>query len=152
MTAEQKKALCDGKSELKANRAKEVNKEKKALEKELRDLNSFYFRILRRVVGVKAAYILRVSNSIVWELAGHPTTPAQIILQQQTKLLLTCLATPPNDPFHHIVFCSALRDRSECNKKSSRGRPPPQWLSLMLGYLQLPIHHFLHTTPRSQTQ
>ena len=79
---------------------------------------------------------------------SSPTTPAQLILQQQTKLLLTCLATPPNDPFHHIVFCSALRDRIECNKVSSRGRPPPHWLSLMLGYLQLPINHFFPHHPQ----
>ena len=118
------------------------------LPKHFRRLNSFFFRLLRRVVGVKAAYISRVSNITVWELAGHPTTPAQIILQQQTKLLLKCLATPPNDPFHHVVFCSALRDRIECNKKSSRGRPPPHWLSLMLGYLQLPINHFFPHHPQ----
>ena len=97
---------------------------------------------------MKAAYISRVSNSTVWELAGRPTTPAQLILQQQIKLLLTCLATPPNDPFHHIVFCSALRDPIECNKKSSRGRPPPHWLSLMLDYLQLPINHFFPHHPQ----
>ena len=113
-----------------------------------RRLNSIYFRLLRRVVGVKAAYISRVSNITVWGLAGRPTTPAQLILQQQIKLLLTCLATPPNDPFHHIVFCSALRDRTECNKKSSRGRPPPHWLSLMLDYLQLPINHFFPHHPQ----
>ena len=118
------------------------------LPKHFRRLNSIYFRLLRRVVGVKAAYISRVSNITVWELAGRPTTPAQLILQQQIKLLLTCLATPPNDPFHHIVFCSALRDRIECNKKSSRGRPPPHWLSLMLDYLQLPINHFFPHHPQ----
>ena len=88
-----------------------------------------------------------MSQILVWELAGHRTTPAQIILQQRTKLLLTCLASPPNDPFHHIVFCSALRDQIEC-KKSSRGRPPPHWLSLMLGYLQLPINHFFPPHPQ----
>ena len=113
------------------------------LPKHFRRLNSFYFRLLRRVVGVKASYISRVSNIKVWELAGRPTTPAQIILQQQTKLLLTCLATPPNDPFHHIVFCSALQ-----LKKSYRGRPPPHWLSLMFGYLQLPINHVFPHHPQ----
>ena len=118
------------------------------LPKHFRRLNSIYFRLLRRVVGVKAAYISRVSNITVWELAGRPTTPAQLILQQQIKLLLTCLATPPNDPFHHIVFCSALRDRIECNKKSSRGRPPLHWLSLMLDYLQLPINQFFPHHPQ----
>ena len=118
------------------------------LPKHFRRLNSIYFRLLRRVVGVKAAYISRVSNITVWELAACPTTPAQLILQQQIKLLLTCLATPPDDPFHHIVFCSALRDRIECNKKSSRGRPPPHWLSLMLDYLQLPINHFFPHHPQ----
>ena len=118
------------------------------LPKHFTSLNSIYFRLLRRVVGVKAAYISRVSNITVWELAGRPTTPAQLILQQQIKSLLTCLATAPNDPFHHIVFCSALRDRIECNKKSSRGRPPPHWLSLMLDYLQLPINHFFPHHPQ----
>ena len=118
------------------------------LPKHFRRLNSIYFRLLRRVVGVKAAYISRVSNITVWELAGRPTTPAQLILRQQIKLLLTCLATPPNDPFHHIVFCSALRDRIECNKKWSRRRPPPHWLSLMLDYLQLPINHFFPHHPQ----
>ena len=85
------------------------------LPKHLRRLNGFYFRLLRRVVGVKAAFS-RVANFTVWEPAGRPTTPAQIILQQQAKLLLECLATPPNDPFHHVVFSSALRGRTEYNK------------------------------------
>ena len=110
------------------------------LPKHFRRLNSIYFRLLRRVVGVKAAHISRVSNITVWELAGRPTTPAQLILQQQIKLLLTCLATPPNDPFHHIVFCSALRDRIECNKKSSRGRPPPHW--------PMTLQQLINKTPR----
>ncbi len=114
------------------------------LPKRLRRLNSFYFRLLRRVVGVKAAFS-RVAKIRVWEQAGRPTTPAQIILQQQTKLLSECLATPPNDPFHHVVFISALGDRIECNKIIIPGKAT----SLIITHVRLltATHQSLVSTP-----
>ena len=74
-------------------------------------LDSFYFRLLRSVLGIKAAYISRISNYTVWDTAGKPMTALQLVLQQQIQILIEVLATPPEDPYHHIVFCSAFRDR-----------------------------------------
>ena len=75
------------------------------LPKHFRRLNSIYFRLLRRVVGVKAAYISRVSNITVWELAGRPTTPAQLILQQQITFI-DMLGYSAERPFpsHCVLF------------------------------------------------
>ena len=82
--------------------------------------------------------------------AGYPPTASQLILTEQIKWLLRCLATPLDDPIHHVVFSPALRDRIDANAKTHRGRPPPHWLQLMLHYLQPPINHVFPEQPSSQ--
>ena len=52
-------------------------------------IDGYYFRLLRRVLGIPASYISRVSNFTVWQRAGKPTTASQIVLKQQTEILLS---------------------------------------------------------------
>ena len=43
--------------------------------------------------------------------SNKPKTAAQLVLKQQTEILLEVLATPPEDPYHHIIFNLAYTDR-----------------------------------------
>lgn len=110
-------------------------------------LDSFYFRLLRSVLGIKAAYISRISNYTVWDTAGKPMTASQLVLQQQIQILIEVLATPPEDPYHHIVFCSAFRDRIAITQKTTRGRPTEHWLGNMLQCLQEPTNFYFSYRP-----
>jgi hypothetical protein len=110
-------------------------------------LDSFYFRLLRSVLGIKAAYISRISNYTVWDTAGKPMTASQLVLQQQIQILIEVLATPPEDPYHHIVFCSAFRDRIAITQKTTRGRPTEHWLGNMLQCLQEPTNFYFSHHP-----
>ena len=110
-------------------------------------LDSFYFRLLRSVLGIKAAYISRISNYTVWDTAGKPMTASQLVLQQQIQILIEVLATPPEDPYHHIVFCSAFRDRIAITQKTTRGRPTEHWLGNMLQCLQEPTNFYFSHRP-----
>ena len=57
--------------------------------KHVKLIDGYYFRLLRRVLGIPASYISRVSNFTVWQRAGKPTTASQIVLKQR-KFYLKC--------------------------------------------------------------
>ena len=46
----------------------------------LNTIDGWYFRYLRRAIGVKASFYSRISNQRVWVLAGRPILPTQILL------------------------------------------------------------------------
>ncbi len=116
------------------------------LPKHFRRLNSFFFRLLRRVVGVKAAYISRVSNITVWELAGHPTTPAQIILQQQTKLAIKMPGYSAERPFSSRCVLFSLERPNRMQQKIIPGKTTT---SLVITHVRLltATHQPLFSTP-----
>ena len=58
---------------------------------------------------------------------SRPITLSQRIVAQQFKQLLISLTTPPEDPLHHVVFSSTLRDRIQ-STGAKRGRPTKHWL------------------------
>ena len=115
-------------------------------------IDGYYYCFLRRVVDVKAAYISRVSNIKIWEMANKPITAAQLVLKQQTEILLEVLATPPEDPYHHIIFSSAYRDRISEILKTTTERPNQHWLRNILSILQEPTNLFFPITPQYKTQ
>ena len=102
------------------------------LPKHFRRLNSIYFRLLRRAVGVKAAYISRVSNITIWELAGRPTTPTNSPTANQTFIDMLGYSAERPFPSHCVLFSLERPNRTQ----------------LMLDYLQLPINHFFPHHPQ----
>ena len=76
-----------------------------------KSIEAWYFRFLRRALSIKHSYCSRISNERVWKAAGKPHIPSQKILQQQLKLLIQCVTTPPTEPFHHVVFSPGNKDR-----------------------------------------
>ena len=72
--------------------------------KHLQNLDSWFFRYLRRVLGVKASYCSRMTNQPVWYKANRPLLPSQLIISQQLAQLISSINAPHNDPIHHVVF------------------------------------------------
>ena len=99
-------------------------------DKHLKQIDSWYFSYLRRVVGVKASYYSRIPNKSVWLKAHQPATPSQTIMSAQFKLLTEAILTPNDDPFHHVMFSPGYTDRVGIQRNSKRGPPPPHWLGL----------------------
>ena len=54
---------------------------------QLHRLDAYYFRFLRRVVGIKASYYSRVSNLSVWEKAGFPDRPSDFLRRSEYKFM-----------------------------------------------------------------
>ena len=100
-------------------------------DKHLQKLDSWFFRYLRRVLGVKASYYSRISNQAVWLKANRPLLPSQLVLSQQLSQLVTSINAPHNDPIHHVAFSPGYKDRVGIQKNSKRGPPPPHWLGLV---------------------
>ena len=56
-------------------------------DKHLRTIDGWYFRYLRRCMGIKASYYTRIPNQRVWINAGSPTIPTQTLLSNQQSRL-----------------------------------------------------------------
>ena len=96
-------------------------------DKHLKQIDSWYFNYLRRVVGIKASYYSRIPNKAVWLKANKPATPSQTLMSAQFKLLTESILTPTDDPFHHVMFSPGYTDRvnlSACTNIFCTRRPP----------------------------
>ena len=100
-------------------------------DKHYHKVDSWFFRHLRRVIGIKSSYYSHVTNKSVWYQAGRPPLPSQLILSQQFRLLLNSLQAPPTEPLHHVAFGPALKDRISLHKHYKTGPPPPYWVHLV---------------------
>ena len=49
-------------------------------DKHLKQIDSWYFNYLRRVVGIKASYYSRIPNKSVWLKANKPAIPSQTLI------------------------------------------------------------------------
>ena len=110
-------------------------------EKHLHTINGQYYRFLRRVLGIKAAYYSRIPNTEVWNQAGRPHRAGDLLNAIQHKMLVEVYSHSMNDPLHNVVFCSALKDRI-LTQGRRRGKPIPYWLNTIIKrhYPDLPDH------------
>ena len=97
----------------------------------LRTVNGQYYRFLRRVMGIKAAYYSRIPNEEVWNQAGRPHRAGDLLNATQHKMLVEVYSHSMDDPLHNVVFCSALKDRITTQGRR-RGKPIPYWLRTMI--------------------
>ena len=65
----------------------------------------------------------------------------QILTSQQLKQLTVLMATPPNDPIHHVVFAPGWKDRIKYTASNRRGHPQRYWYELNMEYA-LPVMHY----------
>ena len=96
-------------------------------DKRLQQIDGYYFRFLRRIVGIKASFYSRTPNSEVYQIAGKPRLPSELLNSLQYKQVVEVFSAQITDPVHNVVFASALKDRITQTGKR-RGRSIPYWL------------------------
>ena len=93
---------------------------------EQRRLNGFYCRCLRRIVGVKPAFVSRVSNAKVLQLAGQVPLGRQL-LKQQLLLFGKVVRASSEDTLRNLTFIGDT-DEPATNRYIRRvGRPRNEW-------------------------
>ena len=99
---------------------------------QLHRLGAYYFRFLRRVVGIKEGYYSRVSNFKLCGLgeSGFPDKPSEYLWRSQYKFMREVYLASGQDPYHTVFFCSAYRDGILAQGRR-RGMHFPYWLEVM---------------------
>ena len=95
----------------------------------LKRIDAYYYRFLRRIVGIKASYYSRVTNNVVWRTARHPKKPSAFLHKAQLKILTQVFLSDPAEPIHHVVFSPSFKDRIHATG-SRRGGKIPYWLEV----------------------
>ena len=98
-------------------------------QKNLEQVDAWYYRFLRRVIGIKASYYSRVSNAEVYHKAGHPRKPSDTLNKLQLKTLNEVFLQFPSEPTHNVVFCSAHKDRIQ-HQGRRKGMQFPYWIEV----------------------
>ena len=98
-------------------------------DKDIKKIDAYYIRFLRRIVGVKASYYSRITNSEVYRRAGHPRKPSHTLHKLQQKTLKQVFEANHSDPLHHVVFSPGLKDRIQSTGRR-RGGKIPYWIEI----------------------
>ena len=104
----------------------------------LKTIDGWYFRYLRRAIGVKASFYSRISNQRVWVLAGRPILPTQILLATQLQRLSQIIQLPNDDPQHRLT------------KSAHRGHPRPYWFDVVNSQAMTVFQPFLDQPAQAQ--
>ena len=96
----------------------------------LKRVDAFYYRFLRRVVGVKASYYSRITNQEVWNKANQPRLPSETLHKLQLNMMREVFTQPRTEITHSVVFGSAYKDRT-LSQGRRRGMQFPYWIEVM---------------------
>ena len=111
-----------------------------------RKVDAWFPRHFRRAIGVKHSYYSHIQNKEVWLRASKPILPSQSALATQFRLLLQSLNADPADPFHHVSFGPAPKDRVSLHKHHKTEPLPPHWLSLTYSHAMEFIYKYIPQT------
>ena len=98
-------------------------------DKHLKKANAYYYRFLRRIIGIKASFYSRITNNEVWRRARYPRRPTASLYASQDKLLRQVFQTSDQDPVHHVVFSPGYKDRIQAMGRR-RGGKLPYWIEV----------------------
>ena len=98
-------------------------------DKQLKRIDAYYYRFLRRSIGIKASYYSRISNNTVWEQALKPHRPSERLHKAQHKVMKEVYNAPMEDPMHSVVFASCHKDRILYQGRR-RGMQFPYWIEV----------------------
>ena len=99
--------------------------------RELRQLDGFKARCLRRILGVRASFYSRVSNHKVLEQSGHVQYSRQLLKHQ--LLLFGKVARKTNDdPLRKLTFCEGSLSPATSRFIRRVGRPRHEWAGQLL--------------------
>lgn len=94
---------------------------------QIKRLDAWYMRHLRRVLRIKHSYWSRVTHHTALERAGNPSLPSSTLLSLELKHLDHILQLPTNHPAFHVSLTSAYTDKI-ATKKRRKGHPRQYWL------------------------
>ena len=121
--------------------------------KHLKTLDGWFFRYLRRAVGIKHSFYSRISNERVWKFTGRPQLPSQKLLHNQLQTLVEITTLPSTDPKHHVVFSPGLKDRVRFTKSAHRGHPRPYWYEIVSRQAIIVLNSYLdHSANRPESR
>ena len=104
---------------------------------DFKKLEYYHVRCLRRILGLKASYISRISNDDVRKRSQFPTLRSFVRLRQ-FQLLGHILRLPQNDPDWQVCF----QKGTLCNPclpdtyRKRRGRPRARWAEVLFDDFQ----------------
>ena len=70
-------------------------------------------------------------------------------MEQQIHQFCKILATPPDNPIHHVVFSPGYKDRIKFARAARRGHPQRYWLEQMVEWIYQHSTHILTKPPRN---
>lgn len=97
---------------------------------EIRRLNGFQARCLRKIVGVKPAFVSRISNAAVLERAGQVPFGRQL-LKQQLLLYGRVARSPDSDVLRQLTFAPGTLQAATSRYIRRVGRPRNEWAIML---------------------
>ena len=97
---------------------------------ELRRLQGFHCRCLRRILGIAPSYLSRVSNLKVLQEAGEVPLGKQL-LQSQLILYGRVVRAPDTDPIRKLTFIGATTEPTTHKYIQKVGRPRNTWATML---------------------
>ena len=94
---------------------------------QVRRLDAWYMRHLRRVLRIKASYWSRISHHTALQRAGHPVLPSRKLQSLQLEHITQLFQLPTTHPAFHVCLTSAYTDKVATGKRR-RGHPRQYWL------------------------
>ena len=105
------------------------------LKADLRRLDGFHANCLRKMLGIKAAYVSRISNQRVREIAGVAAF-SRSVGEMQTKLMRQVLDNPSKTVLRDVTFQKgSLRPLTDIYVRRV-GRPKQNWTDEVTKTLQ----------------
>ena len=97
------------------------------LKAEIRRLDGFQARCLRQIIGVKPAFISRVSNFQVREKARAEALSLKL-KTMQTNLMRRVIKEPKKKVLREVIFCRSSSVFKHCLFVRKVGRPRQNWM------------------------
>ena len=98
---------------------------------EQRRLNGFQNRCIRTILGIKSAYLSRISNKTVLEKACHPAA-TDMLRKRRLQLFGKVLRSPENHPLHTACFIPGTFVPATDRFVRRVGRPCREWVREMV--------------------
>ena len=89
---------------------------------QIKRLDAWYMRHLRRVLKIKASYWSRISHHTALQRAGNPVLPSRKLQSLQLAHITQLFQLPTTHPAFHVCLTSAYTDKVTVGKRQ-RGHP-----------------------------
>ena len=96
-----------------------------------RRLDGFQNRCIRKIVGIKPAFVSRVSNRDVLAKAVH-TSASQLLRKRSLQLFGKVLRSPSNHPMRQVCFIGSTLIPASERFVRRVGRPGKEWVQEQL--------------------